>query len=79
MEEVDDEDDSGGEVVGILCSMGDLVLAIFAGGGWERVWPKMPCGKTSLGPKLGFKMLSIENGRARLTWNGLSLVGPNPE
>jgi len=73
-EDVEDEDDRGGEVVVSRWSTGDLdlVRAIFGGGGCDRVWPNRPCGNTSFGPKLGFKMLSMEKGKALLTWNALS-------
>ena len=75
-EDVDDDDERGGDVVvvGILGPDGDRVRAIFAGGGAPSVWPKIECGNSSLGPKFGFKMLSIENGSARRAGNGLLML-----
>ena len=38
-DDVDDADDKGGDVVVVVIRVGDLVLAIFAGGGPEvKVW-----------------------------------------
>ena len=76
VDDVDDADDSGGDVVvGILViEAGDRVRAILAGGGDEMLEPKIEAGKSSLGPKLGLRMLSIEKGRARRAANWLLLL-----
>ena len=76
VDDVEDADESGGDVVvGILViEAGDRVRAIFAGGGAEILDPKMEAGKSSFGPKFGLRMLSIEKGRARRAANWLLLL-----
>lgn len=75
-DDVDEDEESGGEVVvGIrVVADGDRVRAIFAGGGAATFDPKIEAEKSSLGPKFGFKILSMEKGRAPLAANWLLLL-----
>jgi hypothetical protein len=78
-DDVDEAEDSGGDVV-VVCGRrvvdGDRVRAILAGGGWAApaAEPKRAAENSSLGPKLGFRMLSMEKGSARRAGKGLLLL-----